>query len=98
MLFEMLGNPKSPVLFFHAMDITGKCSEAVTHHLEDDYFCILPTATAYCPGQRYESNTDEVEQVERFLTGKGIAHLELVVASSLGTDLAVTSWHMARHP
>lgn len=90
MLFETLGDPENPaILFFHAMDVTGTSSKPVARHLMDSYFCIMPTATAYCPGQRYVSKADEVEQVERFLEEQGIAHLELVVASSLGADLAV---------
>ena len=90
MLFETLGNPDHPaILFFHAMGVTGRSSEPVARYLADDYFCIMPTATAYCAGQHYLSKADEVEQVERFLEEQGICHLELVVGSSLGADLAV---------
>ncbi len=90
MLFETLGNPGNPViLFFHAMGVTGRSSEPVARYLADSYFCIMPTATVYCRGQRYVSKADEVRQVERFLEDSGIDHLELVVASSLGADLAV---------
>ncbi|MGN0070509.1 MAG: alpha/beta fold hydrolase [Atopobiaceae bacterium] len=90
MLFETLGDPEDPaILFFHAMGVTGASSEPVAQHLMDSYFCIMPTATPYCPEQHYVSKADEVDQVERFLEEQGIGHLELVVASSLGADLAV---------
>lgn len=89
MLFETLGDPSRPaVLFFHAMGVTGASSGPVARNLADDFFCIMPTSTAYCPGQRYVSKVDEVDQVERFLAQRGVDRLELVVASSLGADLA----------
>ena len=49
------------------MGVTGASSEPVAEHLKDRYFCILPTSTVYCPGQRYVSKEDEVRQVEAFL-------------------------------
>lgn len=90
MLFETLGNPNDPaVLFFHAMGVTGTSSEAVARHLQDGYFCILPTSTVYCEGQTYQSKADEVRQIERFLREQGVMRLALTVASSIGADLAV---------
>jgi len=90
MLFETLGDRSNPaVLFFHAMGVTGRSSEPVAKYLTDQYFCILPTATVYCTGQRYVSKADEVRQVEAFLQKQGITKLALVVASSLGADLAM---------
>lgn len=90
MLFETLGNPNDPaVLFFHAMGVTGASSEAVARHLQDGYFCILPTSTVYCEGQTYQSKADEVRQIERFLREQGMMRLALTVASSIGADLAV---------
>lgn len=90
MLFETLGNPNDPaVLFFHAMGVTGASSEAVARHLQDGYFCILPTSTVYCEGQTYQSKADEVRQIERFLREQGVKRLALTVASSIGADLAV---------
>ena len=90
MLFETLGNKtNSAVLFFHAMGVTGASSERVAKYLQDKYFCILPTATVYCAGQKYSSKTDEVRQVEEFLRGQGVERLALVVASSIGADLAM---------
>ena len=54
MLFETLGDRKNPaVLFFHAMGVTGASSAPVARHLQDRYFCILPTSTVYCAGQKY---------------------------------------------
>lgn len=90
MLFEALGDRKNPaVLFFHAMGVTGESSEPVAHYLQGGYFCILPTSSVYCVGQRYRSKADEVEQVEKFLYEQGVKSLALVVASSIGADLAM---------
>lgn len=90
MLFETLGDCKNPaVLFFHAMGVVGKSSEPVAKFLSDSYYCILPTSTVYCEGQKYISKEDEIRQVEAFLKEKNIEKLSLVVASSLGADIAV---------
>ncbi len=90
MLFQTLGNPTNPaVLFFHAMGVTGSSSEPVANYLKDRYFCILPTSTVYCPGQRYVSKADEVRQTEQFLQSQGITKIALIVASSIGADLAL---------
>ena len=89
MQFETLGDPKAPaVLFFHAMGVTGASSEPVAQHLKDRCFCILPTSTVYCAGQRYQSKADEIRQVEEFLKAQGVTRLALVVSSSIGADLA----------
>ena len=77
------------VLFFHAMGVTGESSEPVANYLQDRYFCILPTSTVYCKGQKYVSKADEVRQVEAYLKSQGVERLELVVASSIGADLAM---------
>ena len=90
MKFKTLGNRNAPaVLFFHAMGVTGESSEPVAKYLQDRYFCILPTSTMYCKGQKYVSKADEVRQVEAYLKSQGVEHLELVVASSIGADLAM---------
>lgn len=90
MLFETLGDRKNPaVLFFHAMGVTGASSEPVAKALQDRYFCILPTSTVYCAGQKYRSKADEVRQTEEFLRGHGVKSLALIVASSIGADLAM---------
>ena len=60
----------------------------VAEHLKDHYYCILPTSTVYCSGQRYHSKADELLQIENYLKQEGISSLALVVASSLGADLA----------
>ena len=53
MKFKTFGNRNDPaVLFFHAMGVTGESSEPVANYLQDRYFCILPTSTVYCKGQR----------------------------------------------
>ena len=99
MRFETLGNRKNPaVLFFHAMGVTGASSEPVAKRLQDQYFCVLPTSTVYCEGQRYRSRADEVRQVEEFLRAQGVTTLKLVVASSIGADLAMAFLTHTRLP
>ncbi len=89
MQVQTIGNKENPaVLFFHAMGVTGNSSEPVAKHLQEKYFCIMPTSTVYCEGQRYISKADEVRQVDEFLRENGIERLALVVASSIGADLA----------
>ena len=90
MKFETFGDRSAPaVLFFHAMGVTGARSEPVAQHLQDHYFCILPTSTVYCAGQKYVSKADEVRQVKAFLKEQGVERVALVVASSIGADLAM---------
>ena len=90
MLFQTYGNRNHPaVLFFHAMGVTGESSEPVANYLQDRYFCILPTSTVYCEGQKYVSKLDEIRQVEDFLHRQGVERLAMVVASSIGADLAM---------
>ena len=90
MLFQTYGDRKNPaVLFFHAMGVTGVSGEPVAKYLQDTHFCILPTSTVYCKGQKYVSKADEVRQVEEYLKSRGVGCLNLVVASSLGADLAL---------
>ena len=90
MIFKTLGNKDKPaVLFFHAMGVTGDSSVPVAEHLKNRFFCIMSTSTVYCVGQRYMSKADEVRQVEDFLRENGVERLALVVASSIGADLAM---------
>ena len=90
MKFKTFGNRNDPaVLFFHAMGVTGASSEPVVKYLQDRYFCILPTSTVYCAGQKYVSKLDEIRQVEDFLHRQGVERLAMVVASSIGADLAM---------
>ena len=77
------------MLFFHAMGVTGASIEPVVKYLQDRYFCILPTSTVYCEGQKYVSKLDEIRQVEDFLHRQGVERLAMVVASSIGADLAM---------
>ena len=77
------------MLFFHAMGVTGASSEPIARYLQDRYFCILPTSTVYCEGQKYVSKLDEIRQVEDFLHRQGVERLAMVVASSIGADLAM---------
>ena len=90
MLFQTYGDRKNPaVLFFHAMGVTGLSGEPVAKYLQDTHFCILPTSTVYCKGQKYVSKADEVRQVEEYLKSQEVECLNLVVASSIGADLAM---------
>ena len=89
MLFETLDNKENPaVLFFHAMGVTGESSKPVARYLQEKYFCIMPTSTVYCKGQKYLGKADELRQIEEFLRGQGVKSLALTVASSIGADLA----------
>ena len=90
MLFQTYGDRRNPaVLFFHAMGVTGASSEPIARYLQDRYFCILPTSTVYCEGQKYVSKLDEIRQVEDFLHRQGVERLAMVIASSIGADLAM---------
>ena len=90
MLFETFGSSRNPaILFFHAMGVTGASSEPVARHLKDNYYCILPTSSVYCAGQSYISKADEVRQIEAFLQKQNVQSLAMVVASSIGADLAM---------
>ncbi len=90
MRFETQGDRRNPaVLFFHAMGVTGASSQPVARYLQGRYFCILPTSTVYCPGQRYSGKADEVRQTEAFLRAQGVERLAMVTASSIGADLAM---------
>lgn len=89
MLFDTKGEKGAPaILFFHAMGVTGRSSERVAECLKDKYFCIMPTSTVYCEGQRYISKSDEIRQIENFLKDNEVREIALVVASSIGADLA----------
>lgn len=99
MLFETKGKKENPaILFFHAMGVTGSSSERVAEHLKNDYFCIMPTSTVYCVNQRYVSKSDEIRQIEDFLAKNGVKELALVVASSIGADLAVAFLSQTKLP
>ena len=89
MRFETLGEKGRPaVLFFHAMGVVGESSEPVAQFLRERYFCVMPTSSVYCAGERYVSKEDEIRQVKDFLRAQGVRELALVVSSSLGADLA----------
>ena len=99
MQFVTRGDRQSPaILFFHAMGVTGASSEPVARYLQQNYYCILPTSSVYCAGQKYVSKADEVRQVETFLRKKGVERLALVVASSIGADLAAAFLAATRLP
>ena len=99
MQFETFGDQHNPaILFFHAMGVTGASSEPVARHLQDRYFCILPTSTVYCAGQTYHSKADEIRQIEQFLQKQGVTQLKLVAASSIGADLAAAFLAQTQFP
>ena len=99
MLFETIGKRSdTAVLFFHAMGVNGASSEPVARYLQEKYFCVLPTSTVYCAGQKYIGKADEVRQVEEFLRGQGVKRLALIVASSIGADLALAFLARTRLP
>ena len=90
MVFKTTGNKSnSVILFFHAMGVTGESSMSVAEKMAEKYYCIMPTSTVYCSGQRYQSKRDEIQQIVRFLGNHGIKEIELIVASSIGADLAM---------
>lgn len=90
MVFKTIGNKSNPViLFFHAMGVTGESSMPIAEKLSDKYYCVMPTSTVYCSNQKYLGKSDEIQQIKRFLSDHGIKEIELVVASSIGADLAM---------
>lgn len=90
MIFQTIGDKSRPaILFFHAMGVTGDSSMPVARYLEKKFYCIMPTSTVYCAGQKYVSKADEVQQIINFLTDQEIEEIELIVASSIGADLAM---------
>ena len=90
MIFKTMGEKTKPaILFFHAMGVTGESSEPVAEFMKNEFYCIMPTATVYCYGQRYVSKEDELRQIESFLMDENIEKLEMIVASSIGADLAM---------
>lgn len=90
MLFKTLGDKSAPaVLFFLAMGVTGESSGPVASALAGRFFCVMPTSTVYCAGQTYADKADEVRQIKEFLRGQGVERVEMVVASSIGADLAM---------
>ena len=61
----------------------------VAEKMADKFYCVMPTSTVYCSGQKYRGKKDEVQQIVQFLEKQGITEIELVVASSIGADLAM---------
>ena len=99
MIFNTVGNKENPaLLFFHAMGVTGASSEPVAEYLQAGYFCIMPTSTVYCPGQKYAGKSEEVRQVETFLREQGVERLALVAGSSIGADLAMAFLSQTKLP
>ena len=70
----------------------------VAEKMSEKFYCVMPTSTVYCSGQKYRSKRDEVQQIVRFLENQGIKEIELVVASSIGADLAMAFLTEAKIP
>ena len=67
MVFKAIGDKSKPsILFFHAMGVTGDSSMPVAEELADKFYCIMPTSTVYCAGQKYLSKADEVRQIIKY--------------------------------
>lgn len=99
MIFQTTGNKSNPaILFFHAMGVTGESSMPVAEKLADKFYCVMPTSTVYCAGQKYCGKSDEIRQITEFLKKQGIEEIELVVASSIGADLAMAFLTEAKVP
>ena len=68
MVFKTTGNKSnSVILFFHAMGVTGESSMPVAEKMAEKYYCIMPTSTVYCSGQRYQSKRDEIQQMNGYV-------------------------------
>ena len=90
MVFKAISDKSKPsILFFHAMGVTGDSSMPVAEELADKFYCIMPTSTVYCAGQKDLSKADEVRQIIKFLKAQGIEEIALILASSIGADLAM---------
>ena len=99
MIFHTMGEQANPaILFFHAMGVTGDSSIPVADFLKEQYYCIMPTSTVYCAGQKYSGKADEIRQMENFLRKQGVKKLALLVASSIGADLAMAFLTQAKIP
>ena len=99
MIFKTIGDKSKPtILFFHAMGVTGDSSMPVAKKLAEKFYCIMPTSTVYCTGQKYRSKMDEIHQITKFLKEQSIEEIELIVASSIGADLAMTFLTDAKIP
>lgn len=70
----------------------------VASALAGRFFCVMPMSTVYCAGQTYADKADEVRQIEEFLRGQGVERVEMVVASSIGADLAMAFLTRTRLP
>ena len=94
MIFKTMGNKENPaILFFHAMGVTGESSRPVAEHLQERYFCIMPTSTVYCEGQKYISKADEVRQVEAFLQDRALKALRWWLPPPSVPTLLWHFWH-----
>ena len=78
------------MLFFHAMgDDRSEQRTDCERICRIDISASCATSTVYCKGQKYVSKLDEIRQVEDFLHQQGVERLAMVVASSIGADLAM---------
>ena len=90
MLFQTYGDRRNPaVLFFHAMGVTGRKQRTGCEIFAGSIFLHLAHLHRLLRGQKYVSKLDEIRQVEDFLHRQGVERLAMVVASSIGADLAM---------
>ena len=87
---QTLGQPGSPaVLCFHALGVNGRSNERFGRYLADDHLVVMPTISAFCPGETYLGKADEIRQLDAILDELGVGDISLVVASSIGADVAM---------
>ena len=80
MVFKTTGNKSnSVILFFHAMGVTGESSIPVAEKMAEKYYCIMPTSTVYCSGQRYQSKRDGIKF---FLTDFAVCIISAIFCST----------------
>lgn len=94
-----LGNPQKPViLFLHALGVNGKSNLFVADYLKDDYFIVIPTYSIFCPNSVYKGKQEEIDIIETYLESQGVLNIELIVASSIGADIAITFLKRTKQP
>lgn len=94
-----MGNKSHPaILFFHVMGVTGDSSIPVADFLKEQYYCIMPTSIVYCVNQEYIGKADEIRQIEDYLWKHEIKNIVLIVASSIGADLAMAFLTQSKIP
>ena len=91
MLFQTYGDRRNPaVLFFHAMGVTGASSEPIARYLQDRYFCISAYLHRLLRGAEIcQQGWTKYGRWRTFCIDRAWRRLAMVVASSIGADLAM---------